>query len=445
MTASAGTGGTGQNPGGPGQNPGPGQHLVRRQSIRVALAAAAIVAVAYLAIGAAVYAITTTTLTGQMDERIEQGVGRIAHDPRPAPPGGYDPEKAKPIGPFLYVWTQHADGKTFTNFSGSAQLPVDPHSITSPQTITVADTNLRVIGQQVGNRYVVAGESMDQIEATQSTVSTAMIAIAPFLIAVVFLGAVLIGRRVAAPIEAARRRQLEFTADASHELRTPLSVIEAHTSLALAADRSPEWYRRAFEKIEPEGRRMRHLLDDLLWLARFDASRGAPNAEPVDVATLAEQAVDRFGPVAEARHLRLTVESAPGGHVVSVPPEWLDRLLGVLLDNACRYSPEGGAVTVRVEPDGSRIRLAVDDSGPGIAPEERDRIFDRFHRATEKPGGAGLGLAIGDAIVRATNGRWRIGTSPAGGASMSVSWPRAFTAQPEPGVPAPRTSVAGTE
>ena len=147
---------------------------------------------------------------------------------------------------------------------------------------------------------------------------------------------------------------------------------------------------------------MRHLLDDLLWLARFDASRGAPNAEPVDVATLAAQAVDRFGPVAEARHLRLTVESAPGGHVVSVPPEWLDRLLGVLLDNACSYSPEGGAVTVRVEPDGSRIRLTVDDSGPGIAPEERDRIFDRFHRATEKPGGAGLGLAIGDAIVRAT-------------------------------------------
>ena len=146
---------------------------------------------------------------------------------------------------------------------------------------------------------------------------------------------------------------------------------------------------------------MRHLLDDLLWLARFDASRGRPERRAGrrrDV--LAAQAVDRFGPVAEARRLRLTVVSAPGAHVVSVPPEWLDRLLGVLLDNACRYSPEGGTVTVRVEPDGSRVRLAVDDSGPGIAPEERDRIFDRFHRATEKPGGAGLGLAIGDAIVR---------------------------------------------
>jgi two-component system sensor histidine kinase RstB len=83
-------------------------------------------------------------------------------------------------------------------------------------------------------------------------------------------------------------------------------------------------------------------------------------------------------------------------------------------------------VTVAVAGDGSRIALTVDDSGPGIPETERSRIFDRFHRANDATGGAGLGLAIADAIVRATNGRWRIGTSPSGGARMSVSWPRAF-------------------
>src|SRR6185503_1982025 len=114
----------------------------------------------------------------------------------------------------------------------------------------------------------------------------------------------------------------------------------------------------------------------------------------------------------------------------------LDRLLGTLLDNACKYSPEGGSVRVSVATDGPRIRLTVDDSGPGIPEEERERIFDRFHRAatgaTNAAGGAGLGLAIADSIVRATNGRGRIGTSASGGASMSVSWPRAFPGRAEP-------------
>ena len=224
---------------------------------------------------------------------------------------------------------------------------------------------------------------------------------------------------------------MEFTADASHELRTPLSVIEAHTSLALAQDRSEAWYRSAFERIDRESRRMRKLLDDLLWLARFDVTQGQPNAEPIDVGVLATQTVDRFGIVAQARQLALNVNASPGSNVVTVPPEWLDRLLGVLLDNACKYSPEGGSVRVSVAPEGARIRLTVDDSGPGIPEEERGRIFDRFHRASNAAGGAGLGLAIADAIVRATNGRWRIATSPAGGASMSVSWPRAFSGRGE--------------
>jgi signal transduction histidine kinase len=98
----------------------------------------------------------------------------------------------------------------------------------------------------------------------------------------------------------------------------------------------------------------------------------------------------------------------------------------VLLDNACKYSPEGGAVRVDVEADGGRIQVTVDDAGPGIPEAERARIFDRFHRASDSEAGSGLGLAIADAIVRATGGRWKIGASPAGGASMSVSWPRAF-------------------
>ncbi|MDQ3871844.1 MAG: sensor histidine kinase [Chloroflexota bacterium] len=97
----------------------------------------------------------------------------------------------------------------------------------------------------------------------------------------------------------------------------------------------------------------------------------------------------------------------------------------MLLDNACKYASAAGLVEVTVANEGQRVRLTVDDSGPGIPEAERERIFDRFHRATEASGGVGLGLAIADAVVRATGGRWYVGASPAGGARMAVSWPRA--------------------
>jgi signal transduction histidine kinase len=169
---------------------------------------------------------------------------------------------------------------------------------------------------------------------------------------------------------------------------------------------------------------MRRLVDDLLWLARFEAMPHSGRSEPVDVGVMAQQAVDRFAAVAEARHQRLTVRVSTDSHVIAASPEWLDHLVGVLLDNACKYTPEQGTIDVRVAAEGNRIKLVVDDSGPGIPAEQRGEIFERFRRATDQPGGAGLGLAIADAVVRATNGRWEVGTSPVGGASMAVIWPR---------------------
>jgi signal transduction histidine kinase len=217
-------------------------------------------------------------------------------------------------------------------------------------------------------------------------------------------------------------------------LRTPLSVIEAQTALALAQSRDATWNHQAFQRIDHESKRIRHLVEDLLWLARFDATQAEPNAEHVDLGVLAAQAADRFAGVAETRRLTLHVQADGGPLAVHAPPEWLDRLLGVLLDNACKYAPERGSVDVAVRAEGGRIRLSVDDSGPGIPVEERTRIFDRFHRATDGPGGAGLGLAIADAVVRATGGRWEVGDSAAGGASMSVTWPRGLTGPREPAV-----------
>jgi signal transduction histidine kinase len=150
----------------------------------------------------------------------------------------------------------------------------------------------------------------------------------------------------------------------------------------------------------------------------------------VELVTLAQACADRFRLVGP----EVTAATGDGPALISAPPEWIDRLAGVLMDNACRYAGPGGQVRIGVRAHGSRVSLTVEDSGPGIPEADRPRLFDRFHRAVDEGPGAGLGLAIGDSIVRSTGGRWQVGDSPLGGALMTVSWRRA---QPHR-LPAPR-------
>ncbi len=405
---------------------GPGRD-VRTSSLRVAAGATAVVAAMYLVVAVGAFAVVTNALTSQLDARLASDLHRIVSGPGgPAPGGGFDaPPPDRPFGPTQLVWTVLPDGTVMANTNG-AQLPPDATAVTSPETISVGGVDVRVAGAQAGSNHVIVGQRTDELAATQQALLVAELVIGLLLLVLVFGGAVAVGRRVAAPIERARRRQLAFSADASHELRTPVSVIEAQTSLSLAGPREPDADRGAFERIDRESRRIRRILDDLLWLARFDDLRGAPDAEPVDVGVMASATADRFAVVAESRGLSIAVETGPGDHVASIPPEWLDRLLGVLVDNACKFSPDGGRIRIAVSIEAGRVSLAVEDGGPGIPPDERDRIFDRFHRATATGSGSGLGLAIADGIVRATHGRWRVGTSALGGASMAVSWPRAL-------------------
>jgi len=424
-------------------------HEVRRQSIRVALGAAAAVAVAYLVIATVVVVVVTSRLTSQIDDRLTSFLaggpqGQPHHD---SGGGGGGDGDDRPYGPPTLGWRIDPGGAPvyIGPESYRVDLPAAYASIAKPETVTINGSQVRMMGAQVGDSRFVVAQTMVNVTDTQGTLLLAEALIGPVLVLLVFLGAVVIGRRVATPIELARQRQLDFTADASHELRTPLSVIEAQTSLALNEPRDVAWYRTAFERIDCESKRMRRLLDDLLWLARFDATHAPPNVEPVDLGILAAQAADRFGVVAEARNLVLEVSGQDGGAVIAAPPDWLDRLLGVLLDNACKYSPDGGLVRVGVVTEAGRVRLTVDDSGPGIAEDQRERIFNRFHRAIEGPAGAGLGLAIADAIVRATGGRWQVGRSPTGGARMAVTWPSAFGGKREPAVAGARSRTAGTD
>jgi signal transduction histidine kinase len=403
---------------------------VGRLSTRVALGGTALIAVLYMVIGFAIVVWVSVSLTAQVDARLERSLTIAAAGARDgtrttkgavAPDGGIAPLDASPFGRGRVTWRVAADS-TVTSTRTDLALPAEHIAVIGPTTVEIDGNAVRISGMTIEDGHIIVGESMDPVTDARTTVMVGLFAIAPFLLAGVFVGSLTVGRRVAMPIERARQRQLAFTADASHELRTPLAVIEANASLSLAEERDAAWYQHSFEQVLDETRRMRRLIEDLLWLARFDAHGKPAQHEPVDLGVLVEGAADRFAAIAERNQLALEVRIEARDSALVAPPEWIDGLVGVLLDNACKYSPSGGRVEAIVSRTDGRVALSIEDSGPGIPPEQRDFVFDRFRRASEEHGGSGLGLAIADAVVSATSGRWDIGTSPLGGARMSTSW-----------------------
>ena len=304
-------------------------------------------------------------------------------------------------------------------------LPASDRRVSQPTDAVVAGRNFRLEGAAVSaGRIVVATSTLDAT-SVRNTLLIIEGALAPILLLGLFLAACIIGWRAATPIERARLRQLEFTADASHELRTPLSVIEAEIGLALSSKRSAAGYRTALERVAGESKRLRRIVDDLLWLARLDALPESPPHEAVDMTSLATACSERFGALALGKGLTISItEAGSFPAIIIAPADWLDRLVSVLLDNACRYANVGGRIAIAVSATDDRVMLTVDDSGPGIAEADREHIMQRFHRASVVSGGAGLGLAIANAVVRATDGEWDISTAPLGGARIQASWPR---------------------
>lgn len=327
----------------------------------------------------------------------------------------------------VFSWQVAANGAVRSLNKNAPALPAKVSAAGQlPRTVEIDAREVRIDAAVLpdGSRLFVGQSLVQQHHITTLLIRTATIVSAPLLIGI-FVVALLVGRQASKPAERARQRQLEFTADASHELRTPLTVIDAEVAVALASQRSAQGYRSALERVSNETERLRRIVEDLIWLSRFDSEPPPPTAELIDVGTVAQQCGSRFAQVARLRGVELTIDvdaSLPA--TLAAAPEWIDRLIGVLLDNALRYANDGGRVVLRVEFQSGRVTLAVDDDGPGIPVEERERLFARFHRAENATGpGAGLGLAIADAIVTSTRGRWNVTTSPLGGARFAVSWP----------------------
>jgi signal transduction histidine kinase len=410
---------------------------VRVHARRVALGATVLALIIYLLACMVANVLVVNRLYDSVDARLTVRLSALADEfPRGvsavtplktqvSTPGGDDDLDDAPILAW-FVPTGSATARELD--SSSPQLPAGEFHVRQPIDARVGGRSLRLAGTAVTNGRIVVATSTQDVASIQATLLLIEAILAPIVLLSLFIAATIIGRRAAAPIERARRRQLEFTADASHELRTPLSVIEAEVSLALTSNRSAAAYRSALERVSGESGRLRSIVDDLLWLARLDSLPANPPYEAVDMASLARSCAERFDAIAFQKHLKIGVLDRIGPPpLVLAPAEWLDRLVSVLLDNACRYANTGGRIEITISSSAARVTLIVDDSGPGVAEGEREHIAQRFHRASALPGGAGLGLSIADAVVRATNGEWRVTTAPLGGARIEASWPRVQT------------------
>lgn len=341
---------------------------------------------------------------------------------------------------------------------GSAPLPVDEDG----RMTTIDDEPMLVVSEEIdGDRTLVLAVPAEDDTETLTTVAMLLAVAVPMLLALVALTTWLVVGRALAPVnrirrevdgitaerlhrrvpvpdsadeiaalattmngmldrlDAAAKTQRRFVSDASHELRSPLATIRQHAELAQAHPDTMSIAELA-EVVSEEGLRLQGIVESLLLLARLDEWADAP-AEPVDLDDVA---------LGEVRRLRASGIDVDGSGIRAARVEGEPRLLGQLVrnlvDNAVRHSR--GRIAISVTPSESHVFVTVEDDGPGVPSEERERIFERFVRLDDArsrdAGGSGLGLAIVRGIAGAARGRVAVDESRWGGARFVVTLPR---------------------
>ncbi len=216
-----------------------------------------------------------------------------------------------------------------------------------------------------------------------------------------------------------------FSGDAAHQLRNPIAAMRSLGEVALSRSRTAEDYREALETMLGELDRLTRIVEQLLQLSRLEAGALKGRFAPVRLASIVEPVCQIYQPLAEARGVGLVAEMETPGPQVEGIEELLMEMLGNLVDNALRHTPEGGTVRIESSAIGAKgMRLAVTDGGPGIPVEFSQTIFDRFAQVPgAETGKAGLGLALAAEIAKAHGGELRLVNPGQPGACFACRWP----------------------
>ena len=298
---------------------------------------------------------------------------------------------------------------------------------------SLSDLGLFYMKRQAGGVMYLAFADMGSASGWRALAATLAVvevaALAVFLVISLFFS-----RWALRPVARVWTQQRRFVADASHDLKTPLTVILANTSIALEhPERSVASQSQWLESTQHEAEAMQGLVGDLLTLAKMDEEEAAaqsgaarPALEEVDLSDVIEGEVLQFESVAFERGVKLGSQVEPGIKLRG-NEQRLRRLAGTLIDNACKYVDDGGAVDVALSRAGKQAKLEVRNTGAPISPEDLPHVFDRFYRAdkarTGGAGGHGLGLAIARAIAEEHGGTLTASSTQAEGTAFTATLP----------------------
>ena len=229
--------------------------------------------------------------------------------------------------------------------------------------------------------------------------------------------------RLMARVSSVVESQSHFIANAAHQLRTPLAGLSLQAQLAKQAS-SPDEIRASLDDIEVSAAKAAHLIEQLLVLAKTEATDPSAPVSVVNLAEVAKLVIERYLPIADRRRMDLGYEGDGEDLWVKGSDTLFFEMLGNLVDNALRYGREGGRVTIATRRSADEIVVSISDNGPGFSKADRDQVFQRFYRSDSAPqGGAGLGLAIVREIAERYGGRLSLGPNSGKGACVELYFP----------------------
>jgi signal transduction histidine kinase len=312
------------------------------------------------------------------------------------------------------------------NLSGT-HLTIPPGTV---GFVTVDGTRVAVVpvSSDPTLGFAAVAEPLSVLEEGLGQVRRDFFAGVPLVLLLASFGGYILARKSLEPIASMVNEQQRFIADASHELRTPLAVLRGETEVALGKTRTVEEYQESLTLIQEEAERLSRIVEDLFILARQPIQ--SPTAlikEPVSLTEVVKDCARAAQVLATRKGVRLKLENDSTPIALNADEELIKRMILNLLDNAVKYTPEGGEISLALEKHNGSAEIVVRDTGIGLSQTDQQRVFDRFYRVDKARsralGGAGLGLSIVRSIVEAHGGNITIDSTPRHGSSFTVSLP----------------------